>query len=453
MTPDPSLVAQRFGYGLPLAADAPLTPAAMLLRLGGPDDMTTRFPIGRMSDELALLRAADQLRGPMLDHPTAASQALYDAALDAAEAPGLAATRISIARAVDNPDGFRERLVAFWADHFTTRAKARQYRFLPFDLIETAIRPNLTAPFADMLVAVTTHPAMLTYLDQNASYGPQSPRGKRAGKGLNENLARELLELHTLGVGAAYTQADVRQMAELLTGLAFDHRHGAFFDDKRVEPGAERVLGRAYDGTGLLPIKAALRDLAVRRETAAHLSSKLVRHFVSDVPDRDLVMAVQAAYQGSGGDLSRTCAALLLHPGAWQPSRQKARQPYDFIIASLRALGVTGTHILGMPDARFQRAIIGPMARMGQPYLQAPGPDGWPDLARDWITPPGLAARISWAMTMPTALVADLPDPVEFAHRALGSSASERLLWAVARAESRREGVGLVLVSPEFNQR
>ena len=452
MLPDPDLAALRFGTGLPVPAGAPLTPEAMLASLSGPDLIAKKFPIPDFDTVMGLLRTADSLRKQARRNPDKGRKP-YDAAVDAAAIPARTSARVTIARAVANPDGFRERLVAFWTDHFSTRSRNQFQTYLPFALAEQAVRPNLAGTFTDLLSAVTFHPAMLAYLDQTTSYGPGSKKGLSQDRGLNENLARELIELHTLGVDAAYSQTDVRQMAELLTGLAFDHERGFFFDKARAEPGSEAVLGVEYGGQGVEPILAALNDLALRPETAANLARKLAVHFVSDEPSADLVEAIRAAYAGSGGNLPTTYQALLTHPDSWTPILLKVRQPYDFIIASLRALGLTGQDIVDMDEKLFRRLIQNPMKSMGQQFKGPPGPNGWPEEAEAWITPQGLAGRITWAMNIPGRLANPLPDPVALAHAALGAKAGEVLLWSAARAENIREGVGLVLSSPEFNRR
>jgi uncharacterized protein (DUF1800 family) len=452
MLPDPDLAALRFGTGLPVPAAAPLSPEAMLASLAGPDQIAQDFPIPDFETVLGLLRAADSTRKAARRDPENGRKP-YEAAVQAAALPARLAAQATVARAVASPDGFRERLVSFWSDHFSTRSRSQFQTYLPFALTEQAVRPHLAGPFADLLSAVTLHPAMLTYLDQTTSYGPGSKKGLSQDRGLNENLARELIELHTLGVDAAYSQTDVRQMAELLTGLAFDHERGFFFDRSRAEPGPEQVLGTDYDGEGTAPILAALRDLALRPETARHLARKLAVHFVSDLPSEALVEAIRLAYAESGGNLLASYQALLTHPDSWAPALQKARQPYDFIIASLRALGVSGQAIAGMEDKQFRRLILNPMKSMGQEFKGPPGPNGWPEEAEAWINPQGLAGRITWAMNVPGRLVDQLPDPVQLARAALGTKASETLLISAARAENIREGVGLVLSSPEFNRR
>jgi len=345
--------------------------------------------------------------------------------------------------------------VLFWADHFTVVGKNNDNDWAPYvsSYVEDAIRPHVAGRFPDMLVAVTTHPMMLHYLDQDRSMGPESVAGQQRGKGLNENLARELLELHTLGVGGPYSQDDVRELAELLTGLTLDG--GAMvFRPRWAEPGPETVLGRIYpERPALEPIEAALNDLALHVTTAEHIARKLAVHFVADEPDPDLVAALRGAYMDSGGDLAEVTETLLSHPAAWAPERRKVRQPVEFLAASLRALGVGGEWITGREPKETDELFLAPMAEMGQPWQQAGGPNGWPEEAEAWVTPQGVAARINWAMTRPERLVAELPDPRVFVETALGPNVSEAVATAAHAAERPDEGVGLVLASAEFQRR
>ncbi|HEX9857469.1 MAG TPA: DUF1800 family protein, partial [Paracoccaceae bacterium] len=275
-----TIAAIRFGYGLPLADDMAADPAALL---AGPDLAAREWPGVGLAEALPLYRVATAARR-QVPQGGVAEQKAYRAALRAVRLQGRAAARVTLARAVGSPDGFRERLVQFWADHFTAVERFRQDVALPPALVEDAIRPHVARRFGDMLKAAVLHPAMLMYLDQAQSIGPASPVGQRRGRGLNENLARELIELHTLGVGAAYSQADVTEMAELLTGLRFDPGFGTDFEPRWAEPGPERVLGRVYAGPGAAPVLEALDDLAVRPETARHIARKLAVHFVADQP-------------------------------------------------------------------------------------------------------------------------------------------------------------------------
>jgi uncharacterized protein (DUF1800 family) len=431
---DEDSFAIRFGYGLPAASTG----------LGAEDVAVRTWPGVTLADyapQALAFRAAKKAK----------DEAAAKEAQRAVDALALRGAKAIFARALGSDDPYRERLVAFWADHFTVAPRNRTERALPGVLVDEAIRPHVTGRFADMLKAVTTHPAMLIYLNQEASFGPSSPKGKRQKKGLNENLARELIELHTLGVGAGYTQADVRELAELLTGLTVSPQEGFVFDKKRAEPGAETVLGVTYSGNGAAPILKALDDLAARPETAAHLARKLAVHFVADDPDEGLVADLAARFRDTDGDLAAVAQALIAHPAA--AKGVKARQPFDFLVAAFRALGVGPEFILGLEPRPFRRLILDPLEAMGQPYLQAPGPDGWPEREADWITPQGLAARIDWAMQAPERLVRPLPDPRAFLTTALGARAGEKLTWAVGAAESARDGVGLILASPEFNRR
>lgn len=446
-----STAAIRFGFGLPLPAGAPDTPQAMMAALRGPDHAAAAHPGPVLAQILPAMREADRLRRAASQ--SEADRKAHQQALQVIDELARQGTKASFARALSSPDGFRERLVRFWADHFTAITPARHLRALPLSLVDDAIRPNLTAPFATLLEAAVLHPAMLSALDQVQSIGPNSVAGLRRGAGLNENLARELLELHTLGVGAGYTQTDTRQMAELLTGVTYTAEDGFAFRPRWAEPGAETVLGQRFAGEGLAPVRAALQMLAVHPETARHIAGKLVVHFVADLPDPALVNRLADVWRDTDGDLEQVYAALLDQPAAWAPLGGKARQPFDFMMAALRGLGLGAAEVVRMAHGPLTRLIMRPMAEMGQPWLAPRGPDGWPEEAGAWITPQGLAARISWSMEVPARLVPALPDPQDFARTVLGGVAGERLLWAAARAETIREGVGLVLASPEFNRR
>lgn len=455
------VTATRFGFGLPLPEGTPVGAGAMLAALARPDPVLATPPLTqaamqRMRAFDAAARTRRRARRASGGEAPAEVEAAYKAAGQAINAAVADEGRAALGRMVASPDGLRERLVLFWADHFTVSFRGASQRELPAALIRDAIRPNLTGRFADLLFAIETHPAMLIYLDQAVSFGPNSALGQKRGRGLNENLARELLELHTLGVEAAYTQEDVRQLAELLTGIVVHPERGVIFVRRRAEPGDETVLGVTYpenDGDGMDPIRAVMDDLARRPETAAHLARKLAVHFVADDPDPALVAALEAAWRDGGGDLTAVYGALLAQPAAWTPPGAKVRPPVEFLASALRALGIGPGALAAMEDRMLRQTLLEPLAAMGQPWQQPDGPDGWPEAAEDWITPQGLAARIRWAMEMPATLVPELPDPRAFLAQTLGPRAGERLAWAVAAAETRADGVGLVLASPEFNRR
>jgi uncharacterized protein (DUF1800 family) len=442
MTVSLDRAAIRFGFGLPSA----MSPEDMLAALTGPDKAISAWP-GPNAAEI----------WDIYDFHRKARRQKDDAAVKKAQDRSLAQALIggkaTLARAIGSPDGLRERLVSFWSDHFTTLPRNRLDKAMPSVFVDEAIRPNVNRRFADMLRAVMTHPGMLSALDQDVSVGPGSRKAKRGRRGLNENLARELLELHTLGVGASYTQTDVRQLAELLTGLTIRPGDGFVFDPASAEPGPETVLGVSYGPEGLEPVLAALDDLAARPETVAHLARKLAVHFVSDTPEPDLVAALEGRWSDTGGDLLAVTEVLLTHPLSLATPGQKARQPFDLLVAGYRALGVTADMVTGLDRKGMQRHILQPLAAMGQPFQRPRGPDGWPEAEAFWITAQGLAARIDWAMRAPSRILDPLPDPRDFVQTALGSEAGEDLVWAVGAAETASDGVGLVLASPEFNRR
>ncbi|WP_417808073.1 DUF1800 domain-containing protein [Thioclava sp.] len=451
-----TIAAIRYGYGLSPNQPAPSDAQALLDQLDAPDTAATRWP----------LRGTDFMRQQMNDMRAArkakrngdeTAQKRIKTTRKRVNDQVLVGLHAQLARASLSPQGFRERLQYFWCDHFTVTSKTGVTATAPDAFAKEAIRPHLAGSFAQMLRAAVTHPAMLMYLDQTRSIGPQSAFAKkRKNGGLNENLGREVLELHTLGVAAPYTQEDVRQFATLLTGLGFNANQGFVFYPNWAQPGAELVLGRRYGGetpAKLSDIYAALDDIALNPATAHHLAHKLAVHFVADQPDPDLVNHTASAYLAHDSDLRATYAAMLEHPAAWGPLGGKARQPWDFMAASLRAIAPPAAMIADLDKKKTRSWIIAPLRAMGQPYQKPLGPDGWAEDANAWITPQALATRINWAMRMAAIYDRHLPDPRAFVHSALSDAASPTLIQAAARAESKREGIGLILASADFNRR
>jgi uncharacterized protein (DUF1800 family) len=457
----PELAEIRFGCGLSPRLDGPADPGAMLAGLRGPDAMATAFPIEpfdqfrtRMIAMKDLRKQMKKVRGtPQFD----SLRKQRNLANKAARQDMVRWHGQMLLRWTHTSTGFRERLARFWGDHFTANGKAGVSRRARSPYIEEAIRPHLTGRFEDMLIAVETHPVMLMYLDQVQSTGPASNAGKRSkGKrGLNENLAREAMELHTLGVEGTYTQDDVRQLAELFTGLTFQPQAGFKFNRNMAEPGAETVLGRSYGGdpARLEPVLNALRDLARHPDTARHLSWKLAVHFVADDPDPDLIAAMTTTYRDTGGDLEQVYAVMLGHPAAWREPLRNVKPPFDFIASSCRALAISPERIAGMKENRMRTMLMGPMALMGQPWQNPTGPDGWAEEDEAWITPQGIATRLRWAVTVPQVLQPKLPDPRVFVSLALGDNAPPAVHFAASAAESRADAIGLVLSSPAFQRR
>lgn len=450
----------RYGCGLSPTLPPPSTPEALLDGLSGPDIMADRFAIPRFADLLPRIAEAAQMRRDLRQAGAAKKVELNDRIdQDKQESrdAGLRWFAQVLLRWVHTPQGLRERLAFFWADHFTAMGKNAVLHNAGLPYVEEAIRPNLAGTFADLLIAATLHPLMLHYLDQSSSVGPQSRVARRSNRvrGLNENLAREVMELHTLGVGGPYTQADVRQLAELFTGLSFDPAEGFRFRPAFAEPGPETVLGQTYGGdpADVEPIRAVLRDLAVHPATAAHMARKLAVHFVSDDPDPALVAHVAARWRASGGDLMAVYGALLEHPAAWERTLRNVKPPADFVASACRALAVPPERVGSLTPKALRRLFMRPLSLMGQNWLRPGGPDGWPEADADWITPQGLAARLRWAMTAPSHLPGDLPDPRAFVTTALGSYADDNVRFAAGAAETRPEAIGLVLASPAFQRR
>ncbi len=460
---DPTLAAIRFGTGLSPLYAPPASVQDMIDRLAGPDDMARMLPIP--ATRAAPLRedALATNQAFLLARNDGASQDMREPSMtmrDTADAPKQPVRErgmvVTIARGVFAPDGFRERLLSFWASHFTVvaRGKGRQ---LVTPYVEAAIRPHLNGRFGDMLQAVVLHPMMLGYLDQRNSVSPKSRIGMRSGKGLNENLARELLELHLMGVDAGYTQTDVTELARLLAGLTV--RDDAFYyDPDAATPGSQTVMGMTFLPTAHLGrVTQALDQLALHPATAQHIARRLAVHFVSDDPDPDLVAAMAARYAATKGDLTQVCDAMLTHPAAWVPTAQmpraKVKTPVGFLQSSLRALGVPFDTLMGF-DKRSTNIFLGnPMRLMAQTWEAPTGPDGWAEAAGNWITPQGMAARINWAMTTPERLLATLPDPRDFVHTALGEDAPAAVVFAAGASETVAEGVGVVLASAAFQRR
>jgi len=448
-----TLAAIRFGTGRAPGDDAPRTPAALLARLQAPDQMLRDFPSESFAAR-AVLAHRMRLARRAVRRGTGGRAEVKALRRKLIEALGRD-LRVTLARGIAARVGFRERLTWFWANHFTVVGKGLVTRPGVTPYIDEAIRPHLAGRFADLLKAADTHPMMLIYLDQASSVGPDSAAARRRHRGLNENLAREVMELHTVGVGAPYSQTDVRQFAKLLTSLGVGKGGRFVFRPRWAEPGAETVLGKSYGGGKALlaDIHAVLDDLARRSETIRHIATKLAAHFVADNPDPALVTHIEAAWRASDGDLPTIYGALVEHPAAQAVPAAKAKPPFDYIVSALRALGENGRQVEALSRHRLRMLVHRPLAAMGQPFQRPGGPDGWHDRVGDWITPQGLAGRIQWAMTAPDALVRQMPDPRGFVDVALGPRADSPLRHTVGMAASRAEGVGLVLASPEFQRR
>jgi uncharacterized protein (DUF1800 family) len=369
--------------------------------------------------------------------------------------------RFEVATTTDRP--FFERLVHFWSNHFTVSAAKPQVIALPAAFERDVVRPHVTGRFEDMLLASTRHPAMLIYLDNYLSIGPNSfiaghpeylpPRLRRRMSGLNENLAREILELHTLGVRTGYTQSDVTSFAKILTGWSVRRPHdagatadGSLFRFLRVnhEPGTQVLLGVSYPQEGAAQGEAALRALARHPATADHIATKLARHFVADDPPPAVVARLAKVFRDSNGDLAQVSAALIELPEAWSAAPAKMKPPEDYVVSTVRAMG--GPRLKG-----FQLTAL--FDRMGQKPWFAPGPDGWADVAANWIGPDPVWKRIEWADAAGKAMASSGLDPAVLAKETLGPGVRPATLEAIHRAESPAQGLTLLLASAEFQRR
>lgn len=462
MSFSPELADIRFGCGLAPDVKSPGSAEDMLDALTSPDKMAKRYPIEKyavFADRVRQVADIAKKRKTLKNQAdkTALTQQIKDinkqSRLDQAVWFGQLLSRWR-----HTPDGFRERLTLFWKDHFTALGKTGVLKQATQTYVEEAIRPNISGSFENLLIASTTHPVMLLYLDQHVSAGPNSiaaQNAKKAPKGLNENLAREVLELHTLGVDGPYSQDDVRSLAVLFTGLSIGGDKLYEFRSRIAEPGQVTVLGKTYGAKQPKAehIYAALRDLARHPATAWHLAYKLAAHFTKDTPDPDLVSALSDTYMRSNGDLLSVYQTLLSHPSSWSATLENVKPPFDYVASSCRALGIEADLLFEQELRKTRYRLTGPLAVMGQPWLAPSGPNGWPEEDEAWITPQGLSARIRWAMSVPRLLGVDLPDPADFVDTALGPYANDAVRFAASAAETRSEAIGLVLSSPAFQRR
>ncbi|WP_144151586.1 DUF1800 family protein [Paraburkholderia sp. BCC1885] len=448
--PDPKawLLAQFDQYQpLPAAWAGQPTAVALATQLGEQRQQNAAQAASQTGDlaPAAKQAANKMLRGEIRD--------IYRAAVDA---------RVNSALMSSTP--FVDRLVHFWANHFAVSTEKPQVAALAGAFEMEAIRPHVLGRFDDMLVAVERHPAMQLFLDQTRSVGPDSAAALRAEqrnpdnkRGLNENLAREIMELHTLGVRSGYTQADVTEFARALTGwsVAGVKRRqpgpqpdgaapGSFVFRPQVhEPGSRTIMGRRYDQPGEQQALAILHDFAASPATAQHIAGKLARHFVSDNPSSVVTDRLASAFERSGGDLPTVYRALIESPEAWSPVAVKFKTPWEWTISSMRGLGWQD---LG----NLQGAPL--LTQLGEPVWRPGSPAGYDDIAASWAAPDALVRRVEVAQRF-AARVGDRIDPRILGQTLLVGSISESTQTAVSRAESASTAIALLLVSPDFQRR
>jgi uncharacterized protein (DUF1800 family) len=352
---------------------------------------------------------------------------------------------------------FVERLVHFWSNHFAISTEKPQVAALAGAFEVEAIRPHVLGRFEDMLLAVERHPAMQVFLDQVRSVGPDSiaavkaqARNPQRKEGLNENLAREIMELHTLGVRTGYTQDDVTEFARALTGWSIVGPKGMggapgrfVFRPNLHEPGERTIVGRRYAESGEAQALAVLHDLAAAPATARHIATKLACHFGGDDPSAALVARLAHAFSSSGGDLPTVYRALVASPEAWASTPLKFKTPWDWTISTLRGLGA---HQLdGVKAAPL-------LTQLGQPVWRPGSPAGYDDVAASWAAPDALVRRVELAQRI-AAHVGDRVDARTLAPVLTAGSLSPATALAVSRAESAPTALALLLVSPDFQRR
>jgi uncharacterized protein (DUF1800 family) len=467
-----ALALHRFGLGPragSIAAIASDPRGALLAELEKPgagqaigDGLLTASQAARAAFSFAQKRQAQQIASRMTDEQRLATGVQPNAMEMKTEEPNMAAPQPGVAPQPDPPAqnvfrevkaridaamaaeiGFVERLVWFWSNHFCVSRDIVNNMSGGYE--REAIRTHVLGRFGDMLQAVESHPAMLVYLDNFRSIGPSSVAGLINKTGLNENLAREILELHTLGVRSVYTQDDVLRFAKVITGwtirpMATDPDHGNefVFNARLHEPGPQTVIGKTYPQEDVEQGRAVLADLARHPATAAHVARKLARHFSADEPADALVERLAKRFLDTDGDLKEIAKALVEAPETWDEQRLKLKRPSEWLISIWRAIGV----------AAEPRRVLDSQGYLGERLWRPVSPKGFSDEQSAWID--GLAQRLDIANR-----IGELAriEPAAFLETALGPLASEETRRTIGRAESRQQGLTLALMAPEFQRR
>jgi len=442
------------------AATAPMPPGQPdMAQSGASQDMTMRPNAAMVPPGTPEPGAKPDADDPLKDARRFVGRQVRD---DYAAAVG---ARTNAALSSSTP--FADRLTHFWANHFAVSADKLQVIGLSGLLEFEAIRPNLMGRFGDMLNAVERHPAMLLYLDQAVSVGPNSTAGRFAARrprpngqklGLNENLAREIMELHTLGVRSGYTQADVTEFARALTGWSVagigrgpgarmagtDGTPGDFvFAERLHEPGERTIIGRKYGQDGEKQAQAVLDTLATSPATAQHIATKLARHFAGDTPPPALVQRLQASFVKTSGDLPSLYHVLIDSPECWVPQPVKFKSPWEWTVSAYRALGMKQVQPL---------AAVGLLNQLGQPTWKPGSPAGYDDIAASWAGPDALVRRVEASERFATRAGA-LVDARALAPKLFPRALTPATGQALARAESPGQALALLLVSPEMLRR
>jgi uncharacterized protein (DUF1800 family) len=465
----------RFGLGArpgDLAAATAEPRAWLMSQINGPVPLAVNSPLAPSDQIFAGLLAARDERQKMKQASATESpdaKVAFNAIREAYQPHYRAQVLARAQSAALTMRPFAERLVHFWSNHFAVSADKGVVYGLAGSLENEAIRPHVTGRFVDLLTAVEQHPAMIAFLDNQYSVGTDSTAARFASRfasrsnsddtakpkrqfGINENLAREILELHTLGVNGGYTQADVTSFAQIITGWSIGGGKGRlaggmqgrfYFRDNLHEPGPKVFLGKTYTEQGQRQGEAVLADLARRPETANFIATKLVRHFVADDPPPAAVARVARAFLKSGGDLPQVYAALIESPESWDPNARKFKTPEDFVFSTLRALNVSPAEPL---------EVIRTFDLLGQRQYTPGSPAGWPDTSKSWDGSDALMHRVLWASRVGAKYESGV-EPTDLAAASLGSYARPETLSALRRAATSAQAVALLLMSPEFQRR
>ncbi len=356
-------------------------------------------------------------------------------------------------RAIESPRQLEEVMVDFWYNHFNVYdGKGLDYLWAgAFE--EQAIRPHVLGRFRDLLGATAKHPAMLFYLDNWKNSSPGSPGAKNQFKGLNENYARELMELHTLGVDGGYTQQDVITLAQILTGWGIRRAgqkgdaYGFYFDKKRHDFSNKIFLGYSIQGSGQTEVEQALDILSRSPATAHHISYQLVQFFVSDEPDPALVEQLSKRFLETDGDIRAVLDSLFHSEQFWDPKNYgaKFKTPFQFVISSIRASGSRVDNY---------KPLYGWMTQLGMPLYGCQTPDGFKNTQDAWLNPDSMIRRVNFATALANGKLkinshdSELLDSSRLSN-ALGNSFSEKTQKAIESSPPRLRA-SLILGSPEF---
>ena len=396
----------------------------------------------RQRQALAAAPPADAAMAPPAGTPPAPADAPPPAPPYSVQVAGEAAAwRLHSCSRPDVEPPLLARMTEFWFNHLNVSADKGSVRPFVGHYVLNAIRPNALGRFDALLLASARHPAMLEYLDQAQSVADGSVQGGRA-RGLNENYARELMELHTLGVQGGYTQQDVRELARVLTGwtLGPQQPDGFRFAPRLHDAGAKTVLGRPFGPTGPRAAPAAeaegvaaIRMLAAQDATARRVALRLAQWFVADAPPPALVERLARSFQASGGDTRALLRTLVQSREFWDPAQRLFKTPYDHVCSALAAIG-------GARDERDTRQALGALQGAGQGVHRWPTPDGYKSDAATWLAPEALTRRADCALAL-TRSGGDLAFLRAFAQPAT----LQRI-----DAQPPRLRAGLLLASPDF---